>query len=126
MAANVAQVNLRDVVLPLCGISNAGPMATRQTTLFIALHQIHTIDEFDLLEPHQAKDLVKTFNSRNPNISMGILVMNNLTGLIWYVKDKVRRNVPIDPLAVNINDLKHGHLAYEAYTSNRGWNPPYR
>jgi hypothetical protein len=119
MAANAAQVNLRDVVLPLCGISNVGAMAVRQTTLFIALHQIHTIDEFDLLEPHQAKDLVKTFNSRNPNISMGILVMNNLTGLIWYVKDKVRRNLPIDPLALNINDLKHGHLAYEAYTSNR-------
>jgi hypothetical protein len=50
---------------------------------------------------------------------VGILVQNNLTGLIWYVKDKTRRGLPIDPLAIAINDLKDGHMAYEAYSANR-------
>ena len=81
----------RDVVLPLCGLVNAGAVANRQTTLFIAHHGLITIDDMNLLQPEQGKELVKQFNQRHPNSSMGILVQNNLTGLIWYVKDKTRR-----------------------------------
>jgi len=109
----------RDTVLPLCGIPNAGAVATRPTTLFIAHHGITTVDDLNLLEPNQAKELVKGFNTRHPNVSVGILVQNNLTGLIWYVKDKTRRGLPVDPLAIAINDLKDGHMAYEAYSANR-------
>ncbi len=46
-------------------------------------------------------------------------MQNNLTGLIWYVKDKAQRGLPFDPLAIAINDLKDGHMAYEAYSANR-------
>ena len=90
----------RDTVLPLCGIPNAGAVATRPTTLFIAHHGITTVDDLNLLEPNQAKELVKGFNTRHPNVSVGILVQNNFTGLIWYVKDKARRGLPVDPLAM--------------------------
>ena len=50
---------------------------------------------------------------------MGILVQNNLTRLIWYVKDKTRQAFPVDPLTIEINDLLDGHLSYEAYMVNR-------
>lgn len=109
----------RDVVLPLCGLNNAGAVAGRQTTLFIAHHGITTVGDLNLLEPYQSKDLVKQFNQRHPAMGLGILVQNNLTGLIWYVKDKTRRGLPIDPQAIMVDDLKDGHLAYEAYTANR-------
>ena len=109
----------RDVVLPLCGLVNAGAVATRQTTLFIAHHGIVTVDDLNLLQPNQAKDLVKGFGQRYPNQGLGILVQNNLTGLIWYVKDKTRRALPVDPLAIGIGDLLDGHLSYDAYVANR-------
>jgi hypothetical protein len=109
----------RDVVLPLCGLANAGAVANRQTTLFIAHHGINTVDDLNLLQPNQAKDLVKGFGQRYPNQGLGILVQNNLTGLIWYVKDKTRRALPVDPLAIGIGDLLDGHLSYDAYVANR-------
>ena len=109
----------RDAVLPLCGLNNVGAVAGRQTTLFIQHHGITTVDDLNLLEPNQAKELVKQFNSRFPAQGLGILAQNNLTGLIWYVKDKTRRGLPVDPLEIMVNDLKDGHLAYKAYTANR-------
>ena len=115
----MAAAAFRDVILPLCGLVNAGAVANRQTTLFIAHHGINTVDDLNLLEPDQAKDLVKQFNQRHPNQSVGILIQNNLTGLIWYVKDKTRRALPVDPFAIGVNDLLDGNLAYVAYTANR-------
>ncbi len=50
---------------------------------------------------------------------MGVLVMNNLTGLIWHVKDMTQRGMPLDPGAINPDVLYDGHLAYEAYVQNR-------
>jgi len=115
----MAAAAFRDVILPLCGLVNAGAVANRQTTLFIAHHGINTVDDLNLLEPDQAKDLVKQFNQRHPNQSVGILIQNNLTGLIWYVKDKTRRALPVNPFAIGVNDLLDGNLAYVAYTANR-------
>ena len=112
-------LEFRDVVLPLCGLLNAGAMANRQTTLFIAHHGLTTLDDMNLLQPDQGKELVKQFNQRHTNSSMGILVQNNLTGLIWYVKDKTRRGLPADPHAINVLDLMDCHLAFEAYKANR-------
>jgi len=119
MAANVALAELRDVVLPLVGLSNAGAVANRQTTQFIALHGLISVEGFNLLEPYQAKDLVKQYNQRFPATSAGILVRNNLRGLIWYVKDKTRRGLPVDANGIVMDDLYRGHLAFEAYVQNR-------
>ena len=47
----MAAMAFRDVVLPLCGLVNAGPVATRQTMLFIAHHSIININNLNLLEP---------------------------------------------------------------------------
>ena len=119
MAANDAYLELRDVVLPVVGLSNAGVVANRQTTQFLVLHGLTSIDDFGRLEPHQAKDLVKSMNSRHPAASRGIIVQNNLTGLIWHVKDQRRRGLQLDPNDIDGDDLLNGHLAYEAYVQNR-------
>lgn len=114
-----ALIELRDVVLPLVGLSNAGPIDDRQTTQFMTFHGLTSADSFNLLEPYQAKDLVKQFSQRFPASSMGILIQNNLTGLIWHVKDMNRRSLPLDAGTIGMNDLYRGHLAYEAYVQNR-------
>ena len=111
--------DLRDVVLPLLGMINVGPVANRQTSQFIALHGLKSINDFNLIEPHQAKDLIKQYSTRHPAQAMGILVQNNLTGLLWYVKDRTRRGLPTDPNDIVLDDLHRGHLAYEAYVQNR-------
>ena len=116
--ANVALTELRDVVLPLAGLANTGPVANRQTTQFITLHGLVSINGFNHFQPNQAKDLVKSYNQRFAAMSVGILVQNNLTGLIWHVKDKARRGLPVDANALMLDDLYHGHLAYEAYVQN--------
>ena len=120
MAAMAAPaVILRDVVLPLVGLTNTGPMAGRQTTQFLALHGLTSVNDFVLIEPHQAKDMIKASSTRYPAQAMGILIQNNLTGLIWHVKDMTRRGLPIDANTIVLNDLHRGHMAYEAYVQNR-------
>ena len=74
MAAMAAPaVALRDVVLPLVGLTNTGAMAGRQTTQFLALHGLTSVNDFVLIEPHQAKDMIKASSTRNPAQAMGIL-----------------------------------------------------
>ena len=118
-AVNQDLIDMRDVVLPLVGLTNLGPIANRQTTQFITLHHIGSIDDLVRLEPRQAKDMVKASNSRHPANSMGILVQNNLTGLIWYCKDMSRQGLPLDLFAITEDDLMDGHLAFEAYVQNK-------
>ena len=112
-------IELRDVVLPLVGLTTTGPTASRQTVQFMALHGLSSIEDFNFIEPHQAKDLVKASNGRHPTQSMGILIQNNLTGLLWYVKDRTRRGLPLDPNMVTLDQLRQGHMAYKAYVQNR-------
>ena len=57
-------------------------------------------------------------NSRHSAASLGILAQNNLTGLIWYVKDLRRRGLAVNPNAIDKDNLLDGHLAYEAYVQN--------
>ncbi len=79
-------IELRDVVLPLVGLTNTGPMAQRQTVQFLTLHGLSSVNDFNLIERNQAKDMVKAASVRHPAQAMGILIKNNLTRLIWYVK----------------------------------------
>jgi hypothetical protein len=81
-------LELRDIVLPLIKMMNVGANATCQMMQFLALHGLQSINNFNLIKPHQANDLVKASSTRHPAQSMGILVQNNLTELIWYVRDK--------------------------------------
>jgi hypothetical protein len=112
-------VELRDVVLPLVRLTNAGPMPQRQTAQFLALHGLNSVNNFNLIELHQAKDMVKAASVRHPAQAMGILIQNNLTGLIWYVKDRTRRGLPVDANNIVLDDLHRGHMAYEAYVQNQ-------
>ena len=103
----------------MVGLSNAGAVANRQTTRFLTAHGLTSTSDFGRLEPNQAKDLVKIMNSRHPDASLGIIAQNNLTGLIWYVKDRRRRGLILDPNDIDEDALLNGHLAYEAYVQNR-------
>jgi hypothetical protein len=111
-------IELQDVFLPLVGLTNTCPTASRHTMQFMALHGLSSIEDFNFIEPHQAKDLVKASNGRHPAQSMGILIHNNLTGLLWYVKDRTRRGLPLNPNMVTLDQLRQGHMAYEAYVQN--------
>lgn len=111
-------IELRDIFLPLVGLTNTVPAAQSQTGQFLALHGLQSVIDFHLIEPHQAKDLVKTSSARHPVQAMGVLIKNNLTGLIWYIKDKTRQGLPIDTRMIRLDDLHHGHMAYEAYVQN--------
>ena len=82
-AAGAEATELRNVVLLVVGLSNTGSVANRQTTQFMTLHGLVALDRFTRLKPNQAKDLVKDFQSKYPAQDLGILVRNNLTGLIW-------------------------------------------
>ena len=44
-------IKLRDVVLPLVGLTNNGPMASRQSVQFMALHGLSSIKDFNFIEP---------------------------------------------------------------------------
>ena len=67
-------IELRDVVLPLVGLTNTGALPVWQTTQFLALHGLTSVNDFVLIEPHQAKDMVKASSARNPAQAMGILI----------------------------------------------------
>jgi hypothetical protein len=112
-------IELRNVVLPLVGLTNAGPMPQPQTTQFFALHGLNSVNDFNLIEPHQAKDMVKAASARHLAQAMGILIQNNLTGFIWYVKNRTRRGLPVDANNTVLDDLHHGHMAYKAYIQNQ-------
>ncbi len=114
-------IELRDVVLPLVGLTNTGALPVRQTTQFSALHGLTSVNDFVLIEPHQAKDMVKALSARNPAQAMGILIQNNLTGLIWYIKDRTHRGLPVDANNILLDDLHCGHMAYEAYVLILCW-----
>jgi hypothetical protein len=73
----------------MVGMTNIGNINNRQTSQFLALHGFISIDDFNRVEPHQATELVKACNTWHPAQSMGVLSMNNLTGLIWHVKDVI-------------------------------------
>ncbi len=91
-------------------------MAQRQTAQFLALHGLNSVNDFNLIKPNQAKDMVKAASVRHPAQAMGILIQSNLTGLIWYVKDRTRRGLPVDANnIVSLDDLHRGHMAYKAY-----------
>jgi hypothetical protein len=64
MAANAEYINLRDIVLPVVGLANTGAVANRQTMQFLTVHGLTSTNDFGRLEPHQAKDLVKTIPRR--------------------------------------------------------------
>jgi hypothetical protein len=118
-ALNPEAIELQNVVLPLVGLMNAGPMPQRQTTQFLTLHGLNSVNDFNLIEPHQAKDMVKAASARHPAQAMGILIQNNLTGLIWYLKDRTRRGLPVDANNIVLDNLHRGHMAYKAYVQNR-------
>ncbi len=110
---------LPDVILPLVGLTNTGALPGWQTTQLLALHGLTSVKDFILIKPHQAKDMVKALSARNPAQAMGILIQNNLMGLIWYVKDMTRCGLPIEANTIVLIDLHRGHMAYEAYVHNR-------
>ena len=111
---------LRDHILPMVGFSNDGANPNqRQTNRFTTMTQLPNLALYQYLEFEQVKLLIKRFQTRYPNENLGILVNNNLTGLVWYVKDLARRGQPILPDEVVPDDIFDGYNAYKAYLSNK-------
>lgn len=83
---------MNDVILPMVGFSNDGANPIQhQLNQFTTLTQLVNLELYQYLEFDQVKTLIKRYQTRYPNQNVGVLVQNNLTGLIWYVKDLVRR-----------------------------------
>jgi hypothetical protein len=118
MVANAASMDLRDVVLSVVRLSNTGVVVNCQTKQFLTLHGLSGTNNFGCFQPHRAKDLVKSMNWRHPASSLGIIMQNNLTGIIWYMKDQRWRGLVLDLNNVDKDVLLDGHLAYKAYVQN--------
>ena len=111
---------LHDHILPMVGFSNDGANPNqRQTHQFTTLAQLPNLALYQYLEFEQVKLLIKRYQIRYPNQNVGILVNNNLTGLVWYVKDLARRGQLILPDEVELDDIFNGYNAYKAYVANK-------
>lgn len=119
MTAIAAPMLQRNVVLPIVGLKNIDPAANRQTTQFMNLHGLVTLDGFMRIEPHQAKDLVKDFQSRYPNQGLCILVQNNSTGLIWWACNRKHQGFPLEAALMNADVLHNGLTTYKKCTQNK-------
>ena len=85
----------------------------------MTLHGLVALDRITWLKPNQAKDLVKDFQSKYPAQGLGILVRNNLTGLIWWAKDKKHCQLPLLAAEIDANILYEGMVAYKTYLQNK-------
>lgn len=65
------------------------------------------------------KYLITHYQTRYPDQNLGVLVNNNLIGLIWYVKDLVWSQQPIMPDEVIAADIFQGYAVYKAYAANK-------
>jgi hypothetical protein len=111
---------LHDHILPMVGFSNVGVNPNqRQTNRFTTLTQLPNLALYQYLEFEQVKLLIKRFQTRYPNENLGVLVNNNLTGLIWYVKDLARRGQVVLPDEVVPGDIFDGYNSYKAYVANK-------
>lgn len=111
---------LHNHILPMVGFSNDGANPNqRQTNRFTTLAQLPNLALYQYLEFEQVKVLIKRFQTRFPNENLGILVNNNLTGLVWYVRDLARRGQMVLPDEVVQNDIFDGYNAYKAYVANK-------
>lgn len=120
LEAQLQLAALHDHILPMVGFSNVGANpAQRQTNQFTTMTQLINLEMFQQLEFDQVKTIIKRYQTRYPNQNLGMLVQNNLTGIIWYVKDLVRRQQPILPDKVQLQDIVDGHFAYKAYVQNK-------
>lgn len=122
-AALEAQLQLQalvDVILPIVGFSNDGANPNqRQTHQFTTMTQLVTLEMYQYLEFDQVKTLIKRYQTRYPNQNVGVLVHNNLTGLIWHVKDLVQRQLPVVPDEVEPDDIFNGYTSYKSYVTNK-------
>jgi hypothetical protein len=112
LEAQLQLATLKNVILPMLGFSNKGNQNQRQLNQFSSLTQLIALDLYQHLEFDQVKHLIKRYH-------IEVLVNNNLIGLIWYVKDLVRRQQPVLPDEVTPDDIFQGYAAYKGYTSNK-------
>jgi hypothetical protein len=103
----MANIVLCDTFLAICGISNAGPVATRQSTTFIATQGFQSIDDFIGLTQTDIGRLVKSYNDGTPAQRLGFMVEKNLQALAHWATDRARRQLPLDPAGWSPEALKH-------------------
>ena len=121
-AAAAEYANVRDIVLPICGINNTGAnIANRESTRFLELHGIERMGDFARLDPEEAKSLIEGYNATittrgaNARRTLGISVQNNLKGLIHWAFDRHRRGEPYDIIQLNEVTLQEALADYKEY-----------
>ena len=67
---------------------------------FIAVHNLTSMDDFELLDPDNAKTILKMYNDRQTgqagqNRKKGFPVQPKLQGFLYWYHDQKRRQVPI-------------------------------
>ena len=91
---------LRNVVLPFVGLDNTGHIPNRETTRFIELHGLESVEDFSTYNPKDAKDLIESYNEGiRPNQNrrrLGMSIRKRLMGTIWWCFDKARRQEQLD------------------------------
>lgn len=79
--------------LTICGFDT-----DERKNRFITGQGFTGIDDFKNLEVKDAKSLVKSHNDTNTqrNLKLGFMIQRNIEGLIWYVRDRKRRQMNLD------------------------------
>lgn len=94
----------------LCGMSNAQPnMVTQQ---FIDSQDFTNILDLDLYRPEEAKGMIDNHNGDDGNHRIGTTVQRKLEGLIFWVNDRTRRNLPVDIGSFNLQELRNAMIRY--------------
>ena len=112
-----ARIELRDSVLPLLNMANAGNEATRETTRFMNVHGLNGIADFADMYPDQAKYLVQMHNDNLPRTAtrMGLISQNLIQGLIMWVIDRERRQLGLDIADLDAVVIREQQIEYQSY-----------
>jgi len=98
MAAVNHTIRLRDEFLPVCGIQNTGPVNARQSTELITSQGLTSVEDFRHLSRDDEGKLVKSFNDSTPTSGrIGFIAMKGLQALAYWVTDRMRRNLSVEP-----------------------------
>ena len=111
MAAVNHTIRLRDDFLRVCGLQNTGPVNARQSTELITLQGLTSIQDFRHLSREDVERLVKSFNDSTPASGrIGFIAMKGLQAFAYWVTDRMRRNLSIEPADWDADALQNAKV----------------
>jgi hypothetical protein len=101
--------------LAMVGRNSTGNVNTRQTTRFMNVNSIESVEDFASLDTSQVRKMVKKYRQAHAQGNMGITTQNKFKGLIWWARDKRRRGQPVDTMTLDLERLEEAREEYEMY-----------